>query len=68
MKAFATTIMLLSLVGGASAQTTPHSARMKACASEWQAKKHSDAHLKVRYQDFMSSCMKQKATALKASH
>ena len=61
MKIFAIAMILSALVNGASAQTGPHPARMKACAAEWQAKKRSDSHLKTRYQDFMSGCMRRKA-------
>lgn len=67
MRTFATLALLLGLATSAQAQTaSPHAARMKACAAEWQTKKQSSPKADVRYQKFMSDCMKSKSVSSKS--
>ena len=67
MRAFAALALILSLTTSVHAEApSPHAARMKTCAAEWQAKKRTKPERNVRYQKFMSDCMKSQATNLKS--
>lgn len=66
MRLFAALIFGLSLTTSVHAEApSPHAARMKTCAAEWQAKKRTKPERDVRYQKFMSDCMKSQATNLR---
>ena len=59
MKLISSLLLALALSGAAFAgQPMSRADHMKTCAAEWRAKKHAHQTQGLRYQRFLSDCMK----------
>lgn len=59
MKLISSLLLALALSGAAFAgQPMSRADHMKTCAAEWQAKKHAHQTQGLKYQRFLSDCMK----------